>query len=115
MQFVLIGFTQDRGYRVFAFDGISADRVRIAFTVRADLDLSRRYGIRQQELPLICREVLEHQGDGDRQHAVTFTEDAMKIHATTKAEQKASASANRKPPRRAPRENMGTAWRGPQP
>ena len=28
MQFILTGFTQDHEFRVFAFEGIAADRVR---------------------------------------------------------------------------------------
>ena len=59
MQFTLTGFTQDSGCRVFAYDGVGEDRVRIRFTVRADLALSRKYGIRLQELPLMCLEILE--------------------------------------------------------
>ena len=41
MQFVLTGFTQDLGCRVFAFEGIAVDRMRTPFTVRADLALIR--------------------------------------------------------------------------
>jgi hypothetical protein len=59
MQFTLTGFTQDAGCRVFAYDGVGEDRVRIKFTVSADLALSRKYGIRLQELPLMCLEILE--------------------------------------------------------
>jgi len=93
MQFVLTGFKQEREFRVFAFEGIAADRVRIAFTVRADLDLSRRYGIRLQELPLICREVLEQREEGEQIHALTFTEDAMRIHASDRAARATAAVA----------------------
>ena len=114
MQFVLTGFTQDREFRVFAFEGIAADRVRIAFTVRADLDLSRRYGIRLQELPLICREVLEHREEGEQRRALTFTEDAMRIHASDRAA-RATAARNKKPPRKANHEGNGAAWRSPHP
>jgi hypothetical protein len=59
MQFTLTGFTQDSGCRVFAYDGVGEDRVRIKYTVSADLALSRKYGIRLQELPLMCLEILE--------------------------------------------------------
>lgn len=51
MQFILTGFTPDTGFRVFAFQGIGTDRTRTDFTVRTDLSLIRRYGIRMQELP----------------------------------------------------------------
>ena len=41
MQFNLIGFSQDTGFRVFAFEGAAAGRIRTEYTVRADLDLIR--------------------------------------------------------------------------
>jgi hypothetical protein len=86
MQFTLTGFTQDGGSRVFAYEGTGDDRVRIKFTVRADLALSRKYGIRLQELPLMCLGILERSSETDEAsgaepdislRALTFTEDAM--------------------------------------
>src|SRR5580658_91337 len=87
MQFILTGFTQDREFRVFAFEGIAADRVRTPFTVKADLALSRTYGIRLQELPLMCRGILEQREEGPEEgaaveNALTFTEEAMRLHAS---------------------------------
>jgi hypothetical protein len=99
MRFILTGFTQDRGFRVFAFEGVATGQLTVAYTVRADLDLSRRYGIRLQDLPLICREVLEHREDGEQQCSLTFTEDAMRIRANGIAAARAEA-ALRKSPRR---------------
>jgi hypothetical protein len=109
MHFILTGFTQDRAFRVFAFEGVVTGQVRVAFTVRADLDLSRRYGIRLQDLPLICREVLEHRTEDEQPHAMTFTEDAMRIHAGNVAAARALA-AQKKPARR-PTPPDGAAWR----
>ena len=86
MQFTLTGFTQDSGCRVFAYDGVGDDRVRNRFTVRADLALSRKYGIRLQELPLICLEILERMnamedpagaGQTGALRTFSFSEDAM--------------------------------------
>jgi len=86
MQFTLTGFTQDTGCRVFAYDGVGEDRVRIRFTVRADLALSRKYGIRLQELPLMCLGILERSSETDEasgaeppvaNRKLTFTEEAM--------------------------------------
>jgi len=109
MQFVLTGFTQDKGFRVFAFEGIGTGQLRVAFTVRADLDLTRRYGIRLQDLPLICREVLEHRTEGEQQRALTFTEDAMRIRANSIAAARDEAAQHRKPARR-PSPTNGSAW-----
>ena len=124
MQFILTGFTQDREFRVFAFEGIAADRVRTPFTVRADLALSRTYGIRLQELPLMCRAILEHREEGSEErnteHALTFTEDAMRLHASNCIAARALAAQKKKAPRRPVTETNGTstngaAWRSPQP
>ena len=72
MQFTLTGFSQVKEFRVFTFEGVAADRSRSAFTVRTDLALARQYAIRIQELPLLCRAVLERH-EGDQIHALTFT------------------------------------------
>jgi hypothetical protein len=116
MQFILTGFTQDREFRVFAFEGIAADRVRTPFTVRADLALSRTYGIRLQELPLMCRGILEHREEGvEQQNAMIFTEEAMRLHASNCVAARLLAAQKKKAPRRPASENNGAAWRSPQP
>ena len=117
MQFMLTGFTQDLAFRVFAFERMGSDRVRTKMVVRADLALVRRYGIQMQELPLLCRNLLER-SDGDNgagAHTLTFSEDDMSLHAKDRASAKQAAAQRRKPPRRTPSENVGAAWRGHQP
>ena len=114
MQFILTGFTQEHEFRVFAFEGIAADRVRTPFTVRADLGLSRTYGIRLQELPLMCRAILERREEGEVQNALTFTEEAMRLHASNCIAARALAAQKKKAPRRPANENNGSAWRSPQ-
>jgi hypothetical protein len=102
MQFTLTGFTQDAGCRVFAYEGTGEDRLRIKFTVRADLALSRKYGIRLQELPLMCLGILERssaageEGAPEPAHALTFTEEAM-IHYADDCEATRVAAALRRP------------------
>ena len=122
MQFILTGFTQDTGYRVFAFEGVVVGQIRTVFTVRADLALSRRYGIAMQELPLLCRALLDRQEDEKGQeedslakHALTFTEEEMRAWADKRAADRALAALKKKAPRRPVVENAGAAWRGPQP
>jgi hypothetical protein len=114
MQFILTGFKQDGEFRVFGFEGVAADRARTSFTVRADLVLSRRYGIRLQELPLICRGVLEQRAESETEHALTFTEEAMRTHMSNGAAARALLAQNRKAPRRPRSENVGAAWRTAQ-
>ena len=81
MHFILTGFTQDMGFRVFAFERRGEDRIRTKYTVRADLALILRYGIRLQELPLLCRGLLERRENGEEAGALTFTEDEMCLYA----------------------------------
>jgi len=113
MQFIMTGFTQEMGFRVFGFERIGDDRVRTAFTVRADLALTRTYGIRIQELPLLCRCLLEQRQAADETRALTLTEGEMCLHAQVARD----AAASRKKPSRKPpiTENPGAAWRAPQP
>ncbi len=112
MQFILTGFTQDMGFRVFAFERIGEDRIATKYAVKADLALVRRYGIRVQELPLLCRGLLERRDTGDETRTVTFTEDEMAIYAKDCAVAREAAAQKRKPPRR-PSEHIGAAWRVP--
>ena len=111
MQYILTGFTHDLGFRVFAFEGVGADRLRIVYSVRADLALARKYGIHMQELPLLCREILEQRDGADTRRAFTYTEAAMSLRANAAAE---AASQKRKAPRRPIHQKAGAAWRGPR-
>jgi len=112
MQFVLRGFRQMMGFRVFAFEGIAADRTRAMFTVRADLALSRTYGIRLQELPLLCRAVLERRYEGGEKRAFAYSEEEMRVFADSAAA-RLEAAKQKKPPRRPATDQVGAAWRGP--
>jgi hypothetical protein len=57
--FVLTGFSHDLGFRVFEFDRVSEAQTRTRHTVRADMTLVRKYGVHIQELPLLCRRLLD--------------------------------------------------------
>ena len=113
MQFVLTTFTQDMGFRVFAFEGVDADRIRTNYLVRVDLALIRTYGIRMQELPLLCRSLLERRDAASETRTLIFTEAEMGIYAKDCAAAREAAAQKRKPPRRPPSENTGSAWRVP--
>jgi hypothetical protein len=111
--FSLIGFTQDSGFRVFAFEGVAADRSRTAFTIRADLALTRKYGIPVQDLPLLCRGILERTTEGEQPAPEFFTEDDMRLHARTCAAARSAAIEKRKIPRKHPTGQSGGGWRVP--
>lgn len=110
LRFILNGFKQDAGFRVFAFQCVEADNSRTDFTVRADLSLIRMYGICVQDLPLLCRELLEKRTDSEAVRLLTFTEDDMRQY---RADRKVAeeAAKRRKQPRISPPGN-GAAWRG---
>lgn len=57
--FVLTGFSHVLGFRVFEFDCVNEARTRTHYTVRADLTLVRKHGVHIQELPLLCRRLLD--------------------------------------------------------
>ena len=79
-QFLLTGFAQAAGIRTYAFQR-RIDASRIDCTVEVDLALIPGYGIRIQELPLLCRELLQQQAQPDEKSAVVFTEQRMRSYA----------------------------------
>ncbi len=115
MQFILTGFKQDTGFRVFAFERTALDRVKTEYTVRADLALTRLYGIQMQDLPLLCRGILERLVENDQQRSITFTEEEMRLHAKTCTDARNAAILKRKAIRRPPTSNQtGVGWRATQ-
>ncbi len=96
MTYVLTGFSHDLGFRVFGFECIGEGWVRTAFSVRADLALARKHGIPVQELPLLCRGVLERRDQGEDRRAFTYTEAQMGQDADTRAANREAAAKRRK-------------------
>lgn len=114
MQFVLVGFSQHMGFRTFAFEGIAADRTRTPYTVKADLALIGTYGIRMQELPLLCRELLERYDEREEQRSITFSEEEMRVHASNCTAARETAMQKKKSSRRSPPvPTHGATWPAP--
>ena len=109
-QFLLTGFTQAAGIRVYAFEG-RIDAKRIDYTVEVDLALIPGYGIQIQELPLLCRELLQQRPQPDEISAVVFTEQRMRSHAEQHARLREGADHRRKQPRHLVGADAETAWR----
>ena len=111
-QFTLNGFRQVTGFRVFSFDRRVKDGPHETFTVETDLELIHRYRIPLQELPSLCKEVLEQHHHGGEQRVFSLDQDAMRRYADCEAA-RAEIAKNRKTPRRNGSENRrGAAWRG---
>jgi hypothetical protein len=111
-QFILTGFNQTAGIRIYAFEAIGDGR-RIDYTVEVDLALIPGYGIRIQELPLLCRDLLQQRVEPDELSALTFTEQHMRSHAQRRAAAREEAEQRKKPGRHPGNANSGSAWRGP--
>lgn len=114
MHYVLTGFSQIKEFRVFAFDGVGSDRSRQPFWVRANLDLTRRYGIPQQELPLLCRHILEQRDDSRTERIYTFEEAEMALQRQALKVRQEQVAQKRATVRRRPANNteLGASWRG---
>jgi hypothetical protein len=113
MRYILRGFTHETGCRVFAFEGIADDHVRTQYKVSADLALTQKYGIRAQELPLLCRELLERRNEEEEHQSFTYTESEMRRNAELCAVRAADAAQKRKTPGKPTGQSAGAAWRGP--
>lgn len=85
MNFAFTGFFQDGGYRVFSYETLPKEHGRHKFWVRADLALARRNKIQVQELPLLCRAVLEDRGEVEGERTLTYTSAEMTLHANARA------------------------------
>ena len=97
MVYVFTGFRQLQDVREFAFDCVADDRSRTQVTVGANLSLARKHFILMQDLPLLCRRLLETsetEGDGGR---LTFTEANMLAVETAIRTAKADRKLGRKP------------------
>lgn len=100
--FVLTGFHQLQGIRYYVYQGHLDDGTSSEFTVDTDVRLLRKHGIALQELPLLCRRLLEKQNPDASLKAVTFTEDLMQEQADQRAALKLAAQAKKKTYRRRP-------------
>jgi len=99
VRFTLMGFDQNANLRRYAFQGNVA-AARTAFTVAVDLALILRFGIRIQELPLLCRGLLERQVEGKEERALTLTEKEMRAQAESRSMAQEAADQSRNSHRR---------------
>jgi hypothetical protein len=106
--FFFIGFTQNSGDRTFAFEEVCADRSRRRFEVLAATRLAASYGIRIQDLPLLCRNMLERLEETDTRRSLQFAESEMKQIAEANRLRAAASGSSRRPVAPA---NPGGGWR----
>ncbi len=113
MHYVFVGFTPETGSRVFRFERVGGDMSRTGFTVRADLALTRRYGIQMQDLPLLCNTLLSALEDNEERRDFTYGEEAMRRLADDKTAEKDRVK-RKNAARKAPSNNGAKGpWHGP--
>ena len=112
LQFFLTGFSQTAGIRIYTFQGRVA-ALRIDYTVEVDLSLIPGYGIRIQDLPLLCRELLEQRAQSDEINALVFTEQRMRSHAEQLSLARNDAEQRKKRRRPLETEAPETGYRSP--
>jgi hypothetical protein len=111
MEVLLVQFYEANGTRMFVFHCVGAGRSRTTVRVSADVTLARKYDIRLQELPLLCRRLLDTIPEEGLQSSFTLTEAHMV------AIQAAARNVPERKPHKRPRPSsaVGQAWRSTQP
>jgi hypothetical protein len=112
VEFLLTGFTQRAGIRIYAFEG-RVESNRTDYTVEVDLALIPGFGIRIQDLPLLCRELLQQRTQPDEIKAFIFTEQRMRSHAEKLSAAREDAELRKKPPRSPESPHPETGYRPP--
>jgi hypothetical protein len=107
-QFFLTGFSQAAGIRTYAFQG-RIDATRSDYTVEVDLALIPGFGIRIQDLPLLCRELLQQRTQPDEISALVLTEQRMRSHAEKLAIARQEAEHRKKQPKHLANANANTS------
>jgi hypothetical protein len=112
-QFLLTGYTQTAGIRSYAFER-KGDAQKVGYTVEVNLALIPGYGIRIQDLPLLCRDLLLQREQPDEVGASILTEAKMRSHAEEAAEARRIAAEHwKRQPRPVPQADLGTGYRPP--
>lgn len=86
MDYLLTSYRRANSVRVLVFDEVAADRTRTEFTVSIDIGLIGKYAIGLQELPLLCRQLLEKRANAAVTRTLVFAEADMALLADERAE-----------------------------
>jgi hypothetical protein len=108
--FILAGFTQTAAIRTYEFERMLEGK-RIYCTVEVNLALIPGYGIRIQDLPQLCRDLLQQRAESDGTRVLVFTEQEMRGHAERRAAARDEAESRKKTPRRLANTDPNTGWR----
>jgi hypothetical protein len=109
-EFVFTGFRQESDIRRYTFQIIAEDRTQTKVTVGADLSLLRKHRIPLQELPLLCRRLLEN-STGGKAGTLMFTEKDMLGYVSERNAAEHVAELKRRAHRTPVSSRAGQAWR----
>jgi len=113
VNFVFTGFHQNDSVRQYVFQSVT--RPNEKFTVGADLNLVRKHKIPLQELPLLCRRLLEAKDEPQESPGLVFTEQEMLGYVEKRARVAHDAELKRRRFRVAASPRIGEAWRSKAP
>ena len=129
VEFVLTGFSQENNVRRYTFQALPSGNHKPAgiqkpagshkpegnskkeWTVSADLSLMRKHRIPLQELPLLCKRLLEAQGENGKNDALMFTESDMLGYASNRTAAELAAEVKKRARRMPSSSRVGMAWR----
>lgn len=111
MEFVLTGFSQENNIRRFKFQALPAGQNKKEWTVSADLSLMRKHKIPLQELPLLCKHLLEAQGENPSADSLTYAERDMLGYANDRSAAAMAAEIKKRARRMPSSSRVGMAWR----
>lgn len=118
VEFVLTGFSQENNIRRYTFQALPAGNARPSgnptkrWTVSADLSLMRKHKIPLQELPLLCKRVVEAQGENAQpDDSLAFTERDMLGYANDRSAAELAAELKKRARRMPSSSRVGMAWR----
>jgi hypothetical protein len=96
MEISINGFRQTGSLRHYLFQTVAADRVRHDVVVDADLNLMRHHGISIQEMPLLCRKLIEAI-EGVPPSRMIYSEQSMAGHARDRAAAQVALALRKRP------------------
>ena len=118
VEIVLTGFSQENNIRRYTFQALPAGNQRSApaspkkeWTVSADLSLMRKHKIPLQELPLLCKRVVEAQAEQAKVDTLIFSERDMLGYASNRSAAELAAEVKKRARRMPSSNRVGMAWR----
>ena len=103
VEFVLTGFSQENNIRRYTFQALPTGNhkpvpgsTKKEWTVSADLSLMRKHKIPLQELPLLCKRVVEAQAEQTKEEALTFSERDMLGYASNRSAAELAAEVKKR-------------------